>query len=258
MACSREREHANKEHVVTQNEAVKDCTEHLKLHRQVILVRSALIGAAMAMPLPAVSDLLAKALSRGLVYHIARLRYVDIDDAAVEALLSPEEKKARLSWLSTIGSLASLLRKQGRMRRLFAGLAVLHGLEEASHAFHLATLLDHYCARFHTGAAIKVEEAKKLRATIDEATRTAQRAMGSAALELMLTQGIRLISAVPKWVVARVTTGDALPPLPALAALVHEARVCLGTLSTHRYLEQVIDSFDQKWGAGSGSVSQTP
>lgn len=220
--------------------------EPLHPHRQAIVVRSVLIGAAKMLPLPGVSDLLGAALSRGLVYHIAQLRYVDIEEGAVEALISPPEKQGRLNLLSTLGSLLSLLRR-GRMRRLFAGLAVLHGIEEGVRAFQMGTLLDHYCAQFHTGAAIRLEDARKLRQAMEAATRSAQRALGAAVLEEIIKQAQRFFQTVPPWIWAQLSRAEAMPPLPALMALAHEAKNALSVVSLDRYFGQLTRSFDQQW-----------
>lgn len=220
--------------------------EHLKEHRQVILVRSVLVGAAKMLPVPGVSDMLGAALSRGLVYHVAQLRYVDIEDGAVEVLTAAHEKQGRLNLLSALGGLLSLLRR-GRMRRLFAGLAVLHGIEEGMRAFHTALLLDHYCAQHHTGVAIRAEEARKLRQTIDESVKAAQRSLGGAVLDQIIVQTQRFFQTVPPWVWAQLKRADAMPPLPALQALAHEAKKSLGVLSLDRYFNHVVRNFDQRW-----------
>lgn len=238
---------------MTEKQSPQGSAEHLLPQRQVILIRSALAGAAAALPLPGFSEMLSAALVRGLIYHVVRQRYVDIDEEAVEALLTPAEKANSLNVFSALGGLASLLRRRKRMRRLFAGLAVLHALEEGIRAFHTATLLDHYCARYHTGTGIYLEEAQKLRQNIDHATHGAQKRLTRELLEELLTQSLRLYQAVPSWVLAQLTRREALPPLSALAALVQEAQNCLGVLSFRRYLGYVIENFDAKWGEAKTS-----
>lgn len=221
-------------------------TDHLTEHRQVILVRSVLVGAAKMLPVPGVSDMLGAALSRGLVYHVAQLRYVDIEDGAVEVLTAAQEKQGRLNLLSALGGLLSLLRR-GRMRRLFAGLAVLNGIEEGMRAFHTALLLDHYCAHHHTGVAIRADEARRLRQTIEESVRTAQRSLGGAVIDQIIMQTQRFFQTVPAWVWAQLKRADAMPPLPALQALAQEAKKSLGVLSLDRYFNHVVRNFDQRW-----------
>lgn len=228
-----------------------DKTEAPSQNWQVILARSVLIGAANMLPLPGISDKLGSALTRGLVYHVAQLRYVDIEEAAVDTLVAPAEKQGRLSILSTLGSLVSLLRR-GRMRRLFAGLAVLNGLEEASRAFHIAMLLDHYCAQHHSGVAIRVEEARKLKQTMDEATRAAQRTLGGKVLDEVITQTQHFFQKVPSWIWAQIKRADAMPPLPALQALAHEAKNAVSVLSPPRYFSNVVQNFDQQWSKTPG------
>lgn len=237
------------------NDTVEQEMEHLKQHRQVILVRSALIGAATVLPLPGVGDMLTEALSRGLIYHIARLRYVDIDEEAVDVLLAPPEKKQRLGLLSAVGGLASLLRKRTtKMRRLFAVLALLRGIEVASQAFHMATLLDHYCAQHHRGAAIRVEEARLLRASMDEAAHTAQRALASSVLGRLFSQCLQLAQALPAWVWGKLTRDSSTLALrPALVVVARAVRNFLKELSIHRYFASVVLNFDQEWSRAQAS-----
>jgi len=218
---------------------------------QVILARSILVGDANMLPLPGIADKLGAALTRGLIYHVAQLRYVDIEEAAVDTLVSPAEKQGRLSILSTLGGLLSLLRR-GRMRRLFAGLAVLNGIEEASRSFHIAMLLDHYCSQHHSGVAIRVEEARKLKQAMDEATRSAQRALGGKVLDEVITQGQHFFQKVPAWIWAQIRRTDAMPPLPALQALAHEAKNAVSVLSPPRYFTNVVQNFDQQWSKTAG------
>lgn len=228
------------------DQATGQATGSLNEHRQVILVRSVLVGAAKMLPMPGLSDMLGAALSRGLVYHVAQLRYVDIEDGAVEALTASPDKQGRLNLLSALGGLLSLLRR-GRMRRLFAGLAVLNGIEAGMRAFHTALVLDHYCAHHHTGVAIGAEEARRLRQTIDESVRAAQRSLGGAVLDQVIKQTQRFFQTVPPWVWAQLKRADAMPPLPALQALAHEAKKSLGVLSLDRYFNHVVQNFDQRW-----------
>jgi hypothetical protein len=233
---------------VTENASAQRSNEHLKQNRQTILLRSLLIGAAKAMPVPTVGEMLGAALSRGLVYHVARVRYIDIDEDAVEILLAPPEKGQRLDLLSAVSGLLALLRRRGRMRRIFAGLAVLHGLEEASRAFHMATLLDHYCTHHHTGVSIQAEEARRLREVMSTATQAAQSRVASSALEQLAQGGLRLVQAVPPFILSRVRHTEHIQAMPALASLVEETRSFLSQISASRYLDLVIENFEMKLG----------
>jgi hypothetical protein len=228
-------------------------TEHLKEHRQMILVRSALYAVTKSLPLPGLGDMLATALGRGLIYHVAHLRYVDIDESAVDELLAVPVKNQRLTMLSAIGGMVSLLRRRGKYGRLVAGLVVLHAMEEGSHAFHLATLFDHYCAKHHRGSAIRVEEARRLRETIDEATRSAQREAAITVIEQIVAQGLRLVKTVPVWAWAQITRTSSLPPLAAMSALRHELQSWLGNLANFGYFKHVVSNFDKKWDEGTPS-----
>jgi hypothetical protein len=218
--------------------------EHLRAHRGVILMRSALIGAATAAP--AVGELLVPALHRGLIHHVVGLWHLDIEDAAVEELLVTSPKTGRLSALSIVGGLLAAVRKTGRLRRLFIGFTILRGLEETSRAFHLATVLDHYCARHSVGAVIGEREARRLREATDQAVATAQQQIGSSLLQSVVEQGVQLLQAVPSWALAKIGRAPTAP-LPPLADLSQRARTLLRDVSAQRYIASVVHSFDKKW-----------
>lgn len=219
-------------------------TSHLEAHRTVILIRSVLIGAATAVP--AVGDLLVPALQRGLMQHVAGLWHLDIADKAVEVLLTTSEKAQRLSLLTMVGGFMAVLRKTGRLRRLFIGFTVLRGLEETSRAFHLATLLDHYCARHSMGATLNERDAKRLRETADSAVATVQQQLASTMLQSVVEQGTRLLTAVPSWALAKLGRAPA-GPLPHLPDVSQQARSLFRDVSVRHYILSVVHSFDKKW-----------
>ncbi len=224
---------------------------HLQQNRAVILLRSALVGAASILPLPGVTEALTGALRRGLMQHVAGLRHVDLEEPALDELLAESPKKKRLTVFSALGGLVSLLRPRQAFRRMFIGLAVLRGVEEGARAFQTATLLDHYCAVHHLGPGISVDKARRLRAVMEEATLIAQRELASEALTQIATQAGRLIVAVPTWVWAQIRRTGEPPALPSLAGLVESTQQMLATLSARRYLGHLTDSFDRKWSGGT-------
>lgn len=224
---------------------------HLQAHRKVILLRSALVGAASILPLPGVAEPLTGALRRGLMQHVAGLRHVDLEEAALDELLAETPKQKRLSLFSALGGLASLLRPRRALRRMFVGLAVLRGAEEAARAFQQATLLDHYCAVHHLGPAISVDKARRLRAVMEQASTLAQRELAGEALTQIATQMGRLILAVPTWVWGQIRRTGEPPALPSLAGLVQTTQELLAGLSARRYLGRLADSFDRKWSGGT-------
>lgn len=219
-------------------------TSHLEAHRSVIFLRSVLIGAATAAP--AVGDFLVPALKRGLMQHVSGLWHLDIEDGAVEALLAENDKVHRLSMLTMVGGFLAVLRKTGRLRRLFVGFTILRGIEETSRAFHLATLLDHYCARHSVGATIHEREAKRLREIADAAVAAAQQQVAATFLQNAVEQGLRVLQAVPSWALAKVGRVPAAPP-PPIPEVAQGARSLFRDLSARRYLANVINSFDRKW-----------
>lgn len=217
---------------------------HLRAHRGVILMRSALIGAATAAP--AVGDLLVPALQRGLIHHVVGLWQLDIEDAAVEELLVTSTKAQRLSALSIVGGVLAAVRRTGRLRRLFIGFTILRGLEETSRAFHLATVLDHFCARHSAAAVITGRDAKRLREAADHAVDAAQRQVTSSLLQNVVEHGVQLLQAVPTWALAKIGKAPT-EPLPPLADLSQQARSLFRDVSAQRYLASVLHSFDKKW-----------
>ena len=219
-------------------------TSHLDAHRSVILLRSVLIGAATAAP--AVGDFLVPALKRGLMQHVSGLWHLDIDDAAIEALLAENDKVHRLSMLTMVGGFLAVLHKTGRLRRLFVGFTILRGVEETSRAFHLATLLDHYCARHSVGATIHEREAKRLREIADAAVAAAQQQVAATFLQNAVEQGLRLLQAVPSWALAKVGRAPMEPPAP-IPEVTQSARSLFRDLSARRYFANVLNSFDKKW-----------
>lgn len=219
-------------------------TSHLEAHRSVILLRSVLIGAATAAL--AVGDFLVPALKRGLMQHVGGLWHLDIEDSALEALLSENDKVHRLSMLTMVGGFLAVLRKTGRLRRLFVGFTILRGLEETSRAFHLATLLDHYCARHSVGATLHEREAKRLRDIADAAVAAAQQQVAASFLQNAVEQGLRLLQSVPSWALAKIGRAPA-DPLPPIAEVSQGARSLFREVSARRYLANVVNSFDKKW-----------
>jgi len=224
---------------------------HLQDNRAVIILRSALVGAASVLPLPGIGDALTGALRRGLMQHVAGLRHVDIEEDALDALLSESPKQRRLSLFSAVGGLASLLRPRKALRRMFVGLQVLRGVEEAARVFQMATLLDHYCAVHHLGPAITVDKARKLGEVMAEASLLAQRELASEALTQLATGALSLFTAVPVWVWGHIHRTGEPPALPSLAALVQSTQQFLATVSARRYLGRLSDSFDRKWSGGT-------
>jgi len=232
----------------SETQADSETAEHLRAHRGVILMRSALIGAATAAP--AVGELLVPALQRGLIHHVVGLWHLDIEDGAVEELLVTSTKAQRLSALSIVGGLLAAVRKTGRLRRLFIGFTILRGLEESSRAFHLATVLDHYCARHSVGAVISERDARRLREATDHAVSTAQRQITASLLQNVVEHGVQLLQAVPSWALAKIGRSPT-GALPHLADLSQQARTLFRDVSAQRYIASVVHSFDKKWREAS-------
>lgn len=236
-----------------------DAAPHLAEQRPLILLRSALIGAASAIPVPGLSDMLTTALRRGLLLHVATKRHVDLDDEAVEVLLAETPKQQKLGAFSVFGSLISLLRKRGVMRRLFFGLAFLRAIEEALRIAHRATLLDHYCAQHHVGLAVHAEQARKLRKVMDEAIGGARKELLAESLDRLLTEGKQVAESAPQWVSQHLTHLPHLADVPpAVRTAAQHTHAFLRDLALRRYLGRLVQSFDQKWHAAAAAPAPAP
>lgn len=232
-------------------EDTKQEPAHLHDNRPVIILRSVLVGAASILPVPGVTEALVGSLRRGLMQHVAGLRKVDIEEDALDALLADSPKAKRLTLFSALGGLASMLGPRQTLRRLFIGLQVLRGVEEAAKAFQLATLLDHYCAVHHLGPGISVDKARKLRSVMEEASANTQRELAGETITFLAAQGMQLVTAVPTWVWAHIRRTGEPPALPALPSIVQATHELLGHLSVRRYLGCLTDTFDRKWSGGT-------
>ena len=224
---------------------------HLHDNRSVIILRSILVGAASILPVPGVTEALTGSLRRGLMQHVAGLRKVDLEEDALDAFLSDSPKPKRLTLFAALGGLASMLGPRQALRRMFIGLQVLRGAEEGARAFHLATLLDHYCAAHHIGGGISVDKARKLRSVIEESSATTQRQLAGETLTLLAKEGMQLLTTVPTWVWAHIRRTGEPPALPELPSLAQTTQELLAHLSVRLYLGRLTDTFDRKWSGGT-------
>lgn len=146
-------------------------TQHLDLHRRMILGRALLSGAAGLVPVPYIDDLLAGQVRAALVRRLADLRRVDVDGNAVAELATPTHSRV----LHAAGMGAILLGGAKRVwRRVAASILVVRRVDEVVQTFQIGTLFDHYCARHHVGLGLDGAKARALRQAMDQAIRRAR------------------------------------------------------------------------------------
>jgi hypothetical protein len=223
----------------------------LKENRSVILLRSALVGAASVLPIPGVTEALTGALRRGLMRHVAGLRHVDIEEDAVDELLSEAPKSGRFTVFSAVNGAVSFLKPRRALRRMLVALQLVHGFEEAARVFQRATLLDHYCAVHHLGASITVDKARRLRKAMEEASGTAQSELVGETISQLVTQAVRMMMALPAWVWSHIQRTGEPPALPSLLGLAQASHELVANLSASRYLGRLAETFDRKWSGGT-------
>lgn len=212
-----------------------------------IFWRSALVGAASALPVPGVNDLVSTALYRGLIFHVTGEHHVEIDDSAVETLLAEAPRTRSLGAISAFGNMLSILGKRTRLRRLASGLAVLQAFEVGLRAFQLATSLDYYCSKHHTGAAIHDEQARRIRDTSAVASSAALHDLIGSGAEKLFSESLALIHGAAGWVWARVTRSPSPPSRPSGKELLGHAQAVLANVSVGKYLSLVRERFDRRF-----------
>jgi hypothetical protein len=212
-----------------------------------IIWRAALVGAASALPLPGVNDLVSTALYRGLIFHVTGEHHVEIDDNAVEVLLAEAPRQRGLGALSAVSGMLSLIGRRTRLRRLASGLAILQAIEVGVRAFQLATSLDHYCTKHHTGAAIRDEQARRIRDTSVAASSAATHDLIGVGAEKLFSETLGLIQGAAGWVWARVTRNPSPPTIPSGKELLSHAQSVLANVSVGKYLGLVRERFDRRF-----------
>jgi hypothetical protein len=141
--------------------------DYLAGQRRTIIARSLAGSLAGALPIPFVDDWAMGAIVGGGYRRIAAAHHVDLDAAAVRALVYGAAKPPSIMDLA-IGGIA--IRIAGRAaRRMMVALATINRARAAARTFVTMTLFDHYCARLHTGLALDGETALALRGEIVKA-----------------------------------------------------------------------------------------
>src|SRR5580658_10192068 len=223
-------------------EMKEDLADHLQQNRSLVLNRSLLVGLAGLVPVPALEEMLATSLRRGLLRRLAAGRQVDIEEAALDVLAGASPTQQQLGLFAMTGALLSSLRPGKAARRMMIGLLLLRQVDETLRTFHLATLFDHYCAKHHVGAALTETQAYQLRAQILEATKTAERGAAGAVFERALSAAWRVLRAAPEVLLRLVHRQQAEPPALAAAeaAVKPESRALMASALIGRYSRRLV------------------
>jgi hypothetical protein len=141
--------------------------DYLGGQRRAIIARSLAGSLAGAVPVPFLDD-----WARGLVLgggyrRIAAAHHVDLDPAALKALVHGTTPPPSLFDLAAS---SIMLKVAGRAaRRMLVALATIDRARSAARTFLTMTLFDHYCARLHTGLSLDAPTALALRDEIGRA-----------------------------------------------------------------------------------------
>jgi len=140
---------------------------YLADQRRSIIGRSIAASLAGALPVPFLDDwAIAAILGRGY-RKLAAARQVDLDDAAIKALVFGAERPASLTELAASGIALRIASRAAR--RMMLVITTINRARSAARTFTAMTLFDHYCARLHTGAALDGPTALALREEITRA-----------------------------------------------------------------------------------------
>jgi hypothetical protein len=237
----------------------KDSTSSQSEHSRLVMVRSVLVALANVLPLPGISELLVDVSRRGMIEHLAREHRIELADGATATLLEDSPEFQRLGILSSLSRLGTLLRKQKQLRRLFAGLQILNGLEAGFRAFEVGTLLDHYLSTYHMGQSLSAEQARTVRKTMLDSCRATEKELLSDAVAGLAMAVGQAALALPGYVFTKVARGGTQLSLPELTAVTQSAHKLLSELRLQNYAKKLTEHFDRKWsGPAVITVSQKP
>lgn len=141
--------------------------DYLTGQRRTIIARSLAASLAGALPVPFLDDWASGAILGRGYRRIGASHQVDLDDAAVKALVFGASEPPSLFSIATAGIAARIAGRAAR--RMLLALATINRARSAARTFTIMTLFDHYCARLHTGAALDGPTALALRGEITRA-----------------------------------------------------------------------------------------
>lgn len=216
--------------------------------RRIVLLRSVLTALASWVPVPGVSELFVEYSRRGLIEHLAREHQIELDEGVVSALLEEPATASRFSWLASLGRLLSLVRRQNRLRRLFAGFQVLSGLETGFRTFETGTLFAHYLGSAHMGQKLQLADAQAVRKTMIEASAETEKELLGDALAGLAMATFQTALALPGFVWDRVALRSGQPlSLPEFSAVTETAQKFVADLRLRNYAKKLAEHFDRKW-----------
>jgi uncharacterized protein (DUF697 family) len=246
---------------------------YLAHQRRAIIGRALAAGLAGALPVPFLDDWAIGAILGGGYRRLAAAHQVDLDDAAVKALVFGSQSPPSIADLAASGIAARIAGRAAS--RMMIVIATINRARSAARTFTAMTLFDHYCARLHTGAALDGPTALALRGEIARAIDStpgalavhpfrrgalaAARATLRAPLELadLATRGaIRKLLARK----SEVTEAEAVDDLDAavenalasktgfLSRAVAAVEIQLSA-EVNPFLDGAIDSLDRRWRA---------
>ncbi len=246
--------------------------DYLAGQRRTILARSIAGSIAGAVPLPFLDDWALERIVGGGYKLIANAQHVDIDDAAVRALVHGKTPPPSLVDIAAGGI---ILRTATRAtRRMLVALTAINRARSAARTFVSMTLFDHYCAKLHVGLALDGPTALLLRGDIDRtidntpgalsfhpfrrAMLGAARATLRAPLELAdLASGGGLRRMIARRSEGEVTDGEAVDaaldtaltnPSGFLGRTVSAVEAQLSS-EVNPFLDAAIESLDRRWRA---------
>jgi uncharacterized protein (DUF697 family) len=219
-------------------------TQHLDLHRRLVIGRSLLAGAAGLVPVPYLDDLVANAIRSALLRQLAERRAVDVDNNAVAELTTPHG--SRLLGAATLGAVA-LGGARRAWRHVATSILFVRRADEAVQTFQVGTLFDHYCARHHVGLGLDGTRARQLRLAMDQAIRVARNDTIERSFRRTLRASSGLLSAARK-LLPRLRRADAGDPIdaPQLEGAVEKVEAELAGPSS-AYVAALVGAFDVAW-----------
>jgi hypothetical protein len=254
--------------------------DYLDGQRRRIIARSlagALVG---ALPVPFLDSWAIGAVLGSGYRRIAASHQVDLDDAAVKALVFGTSKPPSIADLAVGGFIA---RVAGRAaKRMMLVLATVNRARAAARTYVTMTLFDHYCARLHTGLALDEATALALR---DEIARAIDNTPGAlsfhpfrrgalAAIRASLRAPLELADLASRGALRRllarrseVTEAEAVDELDRTVELALDgkssfmARAVTAvelqlSAETNPFLDAAIESLDRRWRARQAATGK--
>lgn len=256
---------------------------YLVKQRRAIIARSVAGSLAGALPIPFLDDWAIGTVLGAGYRRIAAAHSVDLDDAALKALVHGTSAPISLAEIAVSGIMARLVGRAAR--RMLLALATIERARSAARTFVTMTLFDHYCAKLHTGLALDAPTALALRDDIGRAIDQTPGALAFHPFKRAAMSAARATLRAPLEL-ADLATGGAVRRLLTRRAGVTEAEAVdeldqavetalaakTGFLSrtvaaveiqlsaeANPFLDEALDALDRRWRArvAAGAVAPT-